>query len=56
MVCYVAKLGYCSGRITREHFLSLSTLKLAGTKIQLSGFSWQETNEPIVVGINFLPN
>ncbi len=54
MKCYAKNLGNCQGLITREHYISKSVLEIAGKKIQVSGFPWQENNKPIDIGINSL--
>lgn len=54
MNCYAAQLGNCSGKLSREHYISKSALELAGKTVRVTGFSWQRTNDSTEIGINSL--
>jgi hypothetical protein len=52
--CYAIHLGDCKGRMSKEHYISRSVLKIAGKIVQVSGFPWQKPDEPQEVGIHAL--
>lgn len=38
--CYASSLNNCSGKVTREHYISSGILNLIGNRLQTKGFSW----------------
>ncbi len=54
MGCYASCLGDCQGGDSREHYVSRSVLELIGNKVQVSGFPWQQPDEPMEIGIGAL--
>ena len=54
MGCFAVHLGDCSGGISKEHYVSRSVLAIAGNTVQVSGFPWQEPDEPLEIGIGAL--
>jgi hypothetical protein len=51
VTCYSESLGDCSGGRSAEHYISRSVLQLAGRKIRISGFPWQDPDQPQEIGI-----
>lgn len=54
MDCYAAHLGTCSGKLSREHYISKSVLELVGKTVSVSGFPWQTSNRSMEIGIEAL--
>ena len=54
MKCYAHCLGDCDGGPSREHYISRSVLNIAGSKLQVSGFPWQDQGQQADIGIEAL--
>lgn len=54
MGCYAVRLGDCMGGNSSEHYISRSVLEILAKAIQVSGFPWQESDEPMEIGIGAL--
>lgn len=54
MKCYAHCLGDCDGGPSREHYISRSVLDIAGSKLQVSGFPWQNPEQQADIGIGAL--
>jgi len=52
--CYAVYLGNCSGKLSREHYISKSALELAGKTVSVSGFPWQTPDQSMEIGIESL--
>ena len=45
MKCYATQIGNCGGGLSKEHYISASVLKIAGSSIEIAGFPWQQRDE-----------
>lgn len=54
--CYLSGFGFCSGRLTREHFVSESVLEQigGGTSVRVGGHHWQPPRTFHAIGIGSL--
>jgi hypothetical protein len=52
--CYAAQLNECDEKMSGEHYISESVLKLAGKAVRVTGFPWQESNTSSDIGIGSL--
>lgn len=52
--CYAAYLNDCDAKMSGEHYISESVLKLAGGAVRVSGFPWQRPNTHSDIGIGSL--
>jgi len=52
--CYAAQLGNCSGKLSREHYISRSVLEIVGKTVSVSGFPWQTSDRSMEIGIEAL--
>jgi hypothetical protein len=52
--CYAAQLNDCDVKMSGEHYISASVLKLAGNRVRVTGFPWQKPNSHSDIGIGSL--
>jgi len=53
--CYASRLGTCSPKITREHYVSHGVLKRFGDTIAISGAPWLGTQPKTIPVATFAP-
>jgi hypothetical protein len=52
--CYAAHLNDCDVKMSGEHYVSESVLKLAGNAVRVTGFPWQRPNTHSDIGLGSL--
>jgi hypothetical protein len=52
--CYATHLNDCDEKMSGEHYISESVLKLGGNAVRVSGFPWQKPNTHSDIGIGSL--
>jgi hypothetical protein len=52
--CYASHLNDCDKKISGEHYISESVLKLVGNTVRVSGFPWQKPKTYSDIGIGSL--